>query len=264
MTNLRAELYIKGIVSNEKYIEIQNEPPSPNRTLRAIGTSALALAQEGTKENGYRTHEADVYFVISKIDSFATSQAKLDKLRDKGARRSEKIPFLREVIEFNHAVKDMVNNDPSLRFSDVIGFITNMYIRAHANFKDSSQEDRRSRIEWFYNSCRSSLNGMRHELGFERILGQIEDIEYRETNIDDELKGVDYYITKNGITFPIDIKASETSVRESQHTSLKPNNIVWSHCNSRDFDDSFHISPELAKQKANDVRQVLQHAYLAA
>lgn len=264
--NLDISKIVRTISSTAEYRQEREKEITPtSRMKRAIGAGALALAEQGTLESGYRTKEADAYNVISHIESFASSQKKLDELRESGARRKEMLPYLNDVIAFNHAVRDMVNNDPSLRFGEVTHFITQMYGSSHlAELRTLPSEARERKLGWFQEATRSTLNGMRHELGAERILGQLTDVSYEETTARDELQGVDFFIDINGIDFPIDIKASQRAAAEAQAKSSHPESIIWSQLTNNDFGDSFHISNEVALAKAPQLRQELQAAYLAA
>ena len=223
----------------------------------------IRLGSQALSETLSHEAKADslVYRLISTINDYAKSQATLNEQKEKYASRMERLPHLRKVIEFNHAVKDLVNYEPTLAFNDLLSFITSFY--AGTNHESPEQ------ISWFESHVRASLDGMRHELAYEQILGQAQllndDLEYDEnTTVDDELHGVDYYIKYGEKKFGIDIKSSHKSCENARQKSNNPEFIVWSHLSWEDFENTFRISTQLAKNKARLILNDLEDAELAA
>lgn len=256
----RDEIAFTEVYRNERAKELH---PGDN-ICNAMGHGALWLAQKGTEQSGYRSHEADVFNVIALIEPFATNQKKLDTLQQAShpSKHNEKTFYLKKVIEFNHALKDMVDRNPRLGFSDVTRFTTQAYSLMNVKeIQSLSPEARQDRLGWFQNAIRRSSNGMRHEIGFEQILGSLDDIDYDETTVEGEIEGIDFYVSLNGNEFGVDVKSSPTKAKQKclqqRNDGYRPN-AIWSHLDDRDFGNSFRVSPELASQKAAAVREDLQ------
>lgn len=254
--------YVTAIRTSEEYLEARKEQAGQTETIKR---AAGALALHETRGGEYRSREGDVFDVISKIDTFASSQAKLESLKSRNAPRQEKLPYLRDVIEFNHAVKQMVNNNPSLKFDEVVAFVTKMYMLSNQqeirNLK--SQEEREAQLGWFKNTTSVTLNGMRHELGAEQILGTIDDLDYEDISTEDELHGVDYFVTIGDKRCGIDIKAGQHRTAEARTSSRHPERIIWSQLSNQDFGNNFRIPTEVAQSKAAAMRAELEAAMLA-
>ncbi len=239
--------------------ENENEP-GENRRI-AVELGAFTLENITKSKGGYDTKESSSYRLIRNISSFAESQAALDDLRQLSRQgehitRRQREPYLRNVIQFNHAVKELVNQDPQITFSQLSNFTLNFYQSQCAyELSKLSPEDYHEQIVWFHKKFSGALNGMRHELGYEQLIGQLQcekyDIEYDETDEDKELRGVDYTIMVEGSPVDVDVKASPRNVTKTHH--------VYSHLNSEDFGNGFRISPQTAQREAHYVLNDLLH-----
>lgn len=255
--------FINEISRSSEYIRERQSGAYEGENLpRAVRLGAFACQTAARNERGNETKESLVYGLIANIDTFAESQAELDVLRERehstGVRPSfaEKESHLRSVIRFNHAAKELINRDPAIGFSQLVGFVTNMYeVQHRMELYDINIEERTEQLRWLSDKTAAVLNGMRHELGFEQILGNLYDagIEYEETSEDDELRGVDYWIEHHGQRFSVDVKASRTATTKARERSRTPQQIVWSRLDGEDFNGGFRISPERAQQKASAV-----------
>lgn len=248
--------FTKAIATSPEYREARTR--GKEKAL-AIHLASRALAHAVNRPETSISHgERDVFNVISKIDSFADAQWTLDEYRDTAHGR-EMLPYKRQVTEFNHAVKELVNNNPKLGFDQVVRFTTQMYIGAHQDeFAQMTRQEQKEYTEWFGSITSQSLSGMRHELGFEQILGYLERthkaLDYKEGDTESDRLGADYLVTLDGkYYFPVDVKASLRSVEASQRKSRNPSHIVWSHLYNDDFGNNFRVSDETVVERANDV-----------
>lgn len=249
----------------------QERDQHPDDRITAVASAAIRIASRLETKHGYLNDEATQLNVIGHIDSFATAQENLDELRSQGASFEETLPYKRQVIAFNHALKDMIDNNPSLDFNDVLLLVNSMYAGMHSDtFAKLSLQEHQAALERLDSSVRSTLNGMRHEIGYEQIIGALQrqgiDIDYEPTTDEDELRGVDMFIILNGVRFSIDIKASRRKTEETRANSRRPNRIVQSHISNADFlsngvtGDGFRISNEVAERLAPTVLDDLNAA----
>lgn len=258
--------------SSEYRQQREQEQVAGERLRRGVKLGALAAEQAAKSENGYDTKESAVYRLIAHIDSFAEAQTKLDVLQarqDAGhnVARQDKLPHLKEVIKFNHAAKELVNLDSSITFNELSAFITQMYAQQHAfEHADATPARKHNLIVNFENNVQAVLDGMRHELAYEQILGNLheESVDYEETDEAAELKGVDYFVSYKGQTLGMDVKSSLESTEFSRRKSSNPESKVWSHLSREDFKGGFRISPELAAEKAPLILADLEDAVSAA
>lgn len=254
-----SESVLGKIAQSEEFIEDSQERIGFQDKIRR---AASVIALRETFESGYRSPNGDLFAVVSKIDDFARAQDELDECRKYNGTnfRNEKIAPLKTIIDFNHAIKDMVDNNPALDFHEVTEFITNIYHQSHQKeFSTLTAEQQTEQISWFHNAVKSALNGMRHELGAEQIIGCLYDVEYKETSVEDELKGVDYFVTIDEKTFGIDIKASQKAAEKRKDKGFSnPKHAIWSQLTNDDFGDKFRVPTKVAESKAADMRQELQ------
>jgi len=249
---------IQKVGTSEAYTLARNEAMSheigeSERRRRAIRIAATAL--KGEQKSDYLTPEGHAMNITAQLTTFGDAVQELEALNQYQARHSEKIPALKKVAEFNHAVKAMIDTNPSLKFGEVLSFILSM----------NQQVNRAHNGPAFEYQVRSILVGMRHEIAVEQMLGYMPDVEYRETTVDEDLKGADIFVSINGSPMTaIDIKASyETAQRakmKAAENGYDSSHIVWSHINDDDFGASFRIPHDLAMARSAALYDDLQNA----
>lgn len=245
----------------------QHEVDETGALRRAVALGSRALVDSHTTEHGYVSPEGCVYRLIATIDDFVTAQQELDHLKEEDAERRQKLPHLRKAIAFNHAAKELINNQPNIEFNELVAFTTKMYLGMHRDDPDLSDEHRyHQRALYVRDATKQRLHGMRSELAMEQIIWAANDpaIEYEETTIEDELRGVDLFITYHGQRVGIDAKASRAAAQMAKAKSSHPERIVWSQVKWDDFDGGFRISDELAARKVPDLLAELRSAAQAA
>lgn len=221
---------------------------------RAVARSAFALANKYTSPGGYKSPEATRFQVISQLDEFYKAQIALNKLREQKSRGHHvshdlKLPHLTKLAKFNHALKEMIDTDSSLKFDETLAFLSRMYAGSH---KNENLEDFEQELYWV-------MNGMRHELGAEQIVGTL-GYDYDLPTIDDDLGGADIIVYVDGSVVPLDIKSNMHLVHKVRAESRHPDQIVWSCLHDRDFHNGFRISPNLAAVRANEMEAQIRIA----
>jgi hypothetical protein len=249
--------YIEKIMTSEAYAAPMDEMrggPKPDAESFAIkhgliiSQAAEALARESESQSGRKTFEGQILDVISHLPQFMQSQIALNKMRESHASYREKAPHLDTVVRLNHSLKELVDTNPLLQFSQVLRFLNQM--NAAINGKGHS--------ELFTYEARSILVGMRHEIAVEQMLGTMPDVEYQDTDLASDLKGSDIFVSINGSPYvPIDVKASFVSAEKAKQKAAaygyNPNLIIWSQLYEEDFGDSFRIPHETVMERKDRV-----------
>lgn len=254
--SLNVQETIRTIGKSPDYIEARNiverqDMAEARRRPTAIRMAATALRGKGPGEHlTLPEHSLNITAQLTTIeDTYIT----LDRLHRKKARRSERLPHLWKMAEFNHSVKDLVDENPRLQFRDVMGFMLSMNQQIHGRHDDHI----------FKEGIRKTLNGMRQELAAEQMFGHIEGLEYDYSTTDEDLKGGDFFVSLNGSEYvPIDIKASEFTASRARAEAIENGNdsshIIWSGAKEEDFNGGFRIPHSVAKENAPRLRREIQ------
>lgn len=250
---------IRSIGSTDAYRlarnHIEGMTEKENR-LFAIRESAADLKQ-AEQHGEYLTLAGHQYNIVEHLTTFIDDVKELSALREEGATRHEKIHLIESMAAFNRALKDMVDNNPSLRYDDVFRFLreTNQTIHGqHTN-------------RLFENEIRPILSGIRNELAAEQMMLYMDGVTYEEASLSDDLVGGDIRVSLDGTHFyNIDIKASYLTAerkREADRQHGSKNIIVWSHANPEDFAGGFHLPREIAKQRAPELYKDIRAGIMA-
>lgn len=254
---------VKKIGSSEAYVRERNNADNEHlsdsvRKRRSIKLAATALSER--KPSGYLTAEGHAMNLTAHIAEYSSSLNELRKLEDEHAPRKEKLPALRNIAGFNHALREMVDSNPSLRVSDVKNFILTM------NHSINGPE---SGGPMFEDKVRNTITGMRHEIAVEQMTGFMPGVETLEATVEEDLQGVDLKVSINGSPYAaIDVKASHATAEHARQKArargFDDSHIVWSHANEEDFNGSFRLPLEVAKHNAQALYEDLDNAVWAA
>lgn len=163
---------------------------------------------------------------------------------------------------FNHVVKAVIERDPTLEFADVSDMVTTLYGVMN---RDRWGEDRKGyerEASWFRGQFEGILRGMQQEVVAHQVIEAINRLGPRDVSrpprvivnadvsVEDDLRGADIYVTLDGVTFPIDIKASERTVelihRKHDHSA----HVMTSGVRRYELAGMFRISDERALAEA--------------
>lgn len=209
--------------------------------------------------------------IISTLPRFVAAQHALDKIRDDERKRGHKfprsvrLPHLKAVIPYNHALRDLVDSFPGVDAASI------------KRFSATAMLDLGSPSEAAYCSerTREALYGMQHEIGLEQILWQIEEVEdVQHATEEQELSGIDLVVTFRDRTLYLDSKASEfgqksalasreaymhdRGMSETENTSGYP---IWTGLQDDDFKGGFRIDNETAQAQAPGIKAILDELY---
>jgi uncharacterized protein YqkB len=228
------------------------------RTARArgIGSGALKLTAEHTSENGDIDTEGRLFTLISAMEPFLQAELSIERDQQNNTyRRSEHLEDIAATIDFNTAIRELVDHNPSLTPTHVKVFIESAFVTSYGS-KDA---------EFFMQSVNRRVIGMQHEIAFEQIVSHVEGVSYRQATKDEELlsNGADMFITVGEKTFPVDIKASQQKAEELNTKQLSfglDTYRLWSHAYTKEFGDSFRLPYSIMMSRVDQLAATLQEA----
>lgn len=236
---------------------------------RAVGSTALLLMQEKTHPSGYREREANIYNTIGQMDSFVDAQIQLDLIEERKAAGEKiahdaKMPFLEQVIPFNHAVAEIIDHDAAtLNTTTLIDLLSKTYYMKHRGEGD---------VRYFNHALRRAVHGMQHEVLFEQIIRSLSDrgVQYQTTSeitdkarrIQREIKGIDGVALVDGVRLDIDIKSSLIGEQKAQQKSQAKSNklTLWSGVTPQEAGTKFRLPAHLVEEKSDILLSRLQEA----
>lgn len=132
------------------------------------------------------------------------------------------------LVEFNHAVQDMLDSDPTIEFDEIVAFLSTMHGVINRNRWGDDKTGWNQEAAWFHHQVEVTVRGMQQEIFGEQIASHIPGVVVeRPTDPHDDLRGVDRWITMNGVRFPVDFKASYETARHAREKSHHPEQIVY-------------------------------------
>lgn len=238
---------VQRIRQSDEFHDLTNQ----EKGTLAITNTADRLSKTLESSGGHMPIEGQLLALISHIPPYLMAQIKLDRMRNKGhsVRRSEKMPYLQEVMQTNRTLKELIDNNPLLTYPQVLNFTS--FVSAKLSGPEYT--------EYFTQSMEAMLSGMRHEIAVEQMLGTLDpEVDYRETTPEEDLAGADFIIqmaTADGkpYEFGIDVKSTpfeeERSREKARSHGYPSDHIIWSGINREDFNNGFRISRVLAEER---------------
>ena len=236
----RSALQLAGMERGQRY-EDEYEPDTKNMTKEmALNAMVGTLPSFVYGLEGIRHHHE-----IAKHD-YRTYRS----LRARAAR-------------FNHAAKALIYQDPSISFGSLSSTITSLYGAMNRDRWDGNPDGYTKEARWFKGQIEGVLRGMYQEVAAARVIQAIENADVSvdsHVSAKDDLDGADLYVTLDGVTFPVDIKASERTARASREKSRRPCAVITSGLPSPTHGDTFAIDPAMASQAADAMLDKLYDA----
>jgi hypothetical protein len=175
----------------------------------------------------------------------------------------------RRATKFNHAVKVLIDSDSSLRFSNLVATITNLYGVTNASRWGSDTQGWHKEQHWFKQQIEQRLRGMEQEVLAHQIIMAINEVnpavdkqtgDYiprlsvnADVSVEDDARGTDMYVTLDGVTFPIDIKASERTAQNARKKTKRPHSIITTGISHDELCGNFRVSTKRARRAAPDM-----------
>lgn len=225
-----------------------------------FGRAAHALALLETQDSGNRTREGDRLNVAGYVDQFISAQDELDAAYTRGVSGESVRDIKRKVIPFNHAVKELIDNDPMAGFNEVNRFILEVYTTTHrGDLRKLTDDARTERLDTIRRQTLQVLSGMRHEIAAQQLFGHLGYEVDAEVSTEDELHGIDMTLTDaDNLQYAVDIKGNQRDAMEARAKDRRGRRlIIWSTVPSEDFDGHFRLSPDVVSLRAQDIEHEL-------
>lgn len=221
---------IKDIISSDEYLKM----PRGAATYRAIADTALSLTGYTREQSDdvYRDEKALKQIVIGLMPSVYESQTELNLNRET-MHPSEVGQHLDNVVEYNHALRELVDYNPRADFREIMTFVADTANVLYADPRD---------VEGIVGQTRARIDGMRHEVAAESMFWHFPGVvDVRSATREEDKRGIDVVVEyEDGETEGFDIKASEQSASEANQKSYYPK-AVWSGLGWEDFHRKLRI-----------------------
>ena len=233
-----------------------------------------------TRNPNLRHFESATYAVAGTLGDYVHAIEGIrhhHEIEDQG--RDTHIALKNRAIRFNHSLKSMIESDPSLTFDEVSSFVRDLNGVLHRDRWGDNAEGWDEESKWFKQQFEATLRGMQHEVVAHQVIDTINrtdpiiDPETGERSprvrvnshvtAEDERKGVDMHITLDGVTFPVDIKASEHTAANARKKSRLPESIITTGITSTRLNGSFVANEFDARKHSGAMLEKLKKARMA-
>ena len=274
---LSAAELLSGIAATPEFSEAQKAYPFA----RALARTAFIRAGMFPKVKDERrydakklatTPEARVDRMIGTLPQYVEGlEGMRQHFRDTPPQSGEFHAAKHHVIRFNHSLKALLEADENLDAENLVMVITDMYGVMNSDRWGDDKDGWHSEQAWFKQHIDQCVRGMQHEVIASQIITAIGELTDEDGNpidisvdtnvtIQDEVRGVDMFVTLDGVTFPIDIKASERTAQHARKKSRKPNSIIATGIHTRELGGAFRVSPDKARTLAPSLLEKLRTA----
>lgn len=221
---------IKEVVHSDEYLQAPRGLALP----KAIASVALGLVGYDSQqpEEVHRDNEALQKVVIGLLPSAYESQNELTQNRQQ-MHPTEVGHHLNQVIRYNQALRELIDNNPSVLMRDMMKFVNES-----ASIMYSDPSDVRGIVE----QTRARLDGMRHEVAAEAMFWQIPNVvDVRPATPAEDKRGIDVVVEyEDGSTEGFDIKSTSRAANEVNEKSHKPR-ALWTGLEWEDFGGQLRI-----------------------
>ena len=172
----------------------------------------------------------------------------------------------RRASQLNHSIKSMIKQNTSLTFQNITDTAATLYGVMNRERWGEDRPGYEAEARWFKKQFEGDLRGMQHEVLAQQVIQAINLVNPiidpktgKETprvtidtsvSVEDDLHGTDMYVTLDGVTFPIDIKASERTAENVRKKSSHPDSIITTGFTAQELNGAFRVNTKLAKQAA--------------
>ena len=218
---------------------------------RAFAVTALALVEMGTSESGHRTRSADQLHVASTLDDYVSAQIQLDS----GNFHPSEIKSLKlDAIAFNHALSQLIDNDPGAKFNEVLTYLSDLY----RSIRPLEADERYETVNEMF---ASTLKGMTQEIIAEQLGGHLGYEVLGEVTPEEEMRGVDRYFGINGEWEGVDVKASSRKANEARAKDHRGRYIIATDIPDEVIGCNFRLSNEDVPKYAKFLQAELDREY---
>jgi hypothetical protein len=268
---LDATEMVSSVVSLPEYKRSRDEGYNVSRSIAraALQQTGMPRSMNQLKSDIEDTYEPSLenasvdtirYALIGELPSFVHGLEGIRAFHESNVvNRESYITMKGRAARFNHAVKAMIEQDDSLDFNDIKDAVTTLYGVLNRERWVDDRAGYETEVKWFTSQFDALLRGMQQEVIAHEI---IESIDLRtadgrarlsvdtDVSVEDDLHGTDMYVTLDGVTFPVDIKASWRTAQNTRRKSRHPKSIMTTSVNSHELQGAFHCNPEQLRRAA--------------
>lgn len=250
LTPLTARELISGIILSDEYLRERDRGVAG---MGAIALSASRLAVNVAEANhGYETDQSRQLRLISALPKWLRAEHDLDTRRS-GMTENDLNSSLESVIEFNHALREIIDNETYTKMSDVMRFVSETLLIARV---------KGPAIKYAAEQLQSVLDGMRHEVASESVLSSLPEVESVRgaSSIEEERQGKDVIVTMiDGREIALDIKSTQRSADKANLERRGSDyRAVWSGFTWDDFGDELLPTDERLRSGEPHFRKILE------
>ena len=282
---------IVGSIANSP--EYQRNHEEGYSTERALSRAALEMAgmdRQTTLEDVFEletkgaSQEQALNGLVGMMPSFVHS---LEGIRQYHTEKTLSYKEFRAMkaraTRFNHSVKSLIEHNPSLTVDNIVDVVTTLYGVLNRDRWGDDRQGFETEAGQFKQSFEGRLRGMQQEVITLQIIDEINQIKpvinkntgqtrpritvNPHVSAEDDLRGVDMYVTLDGVTFPIDIKASDRTAENTRRKSTHPMAIITTGITAHELGSSLRASNWQARKVAPSLLEKLYAAraeFLAA
>ncbi len=181
---------------------LNNSHSSINRSRKAFADSA----EQFLKDTDPVDTDTRMYaMLLGVIPSMVESH---EVLHRHGTSQNERYSAKMGMIEFNNALRRIIDTDPTIRAGTIVGLVKSTMVSYGYNAEDLNMGGQQTEMV---------LRGMKHELAFESTLYHLpKGYEVLDTTDEDDKHGADFKVRcPNGVIVSIDIKATPESAENA-------------------------------------------------
>lgn len=240
------------------YETVKRKPRSgefnPARATKKLGGGTISLVERAAIRREERLTK-----MVEALPDFVSAQNLLDQQQSghPSLKKTNIRGLKKTTVEFNGLLHDIADHDASIRVTD----IRNRVMRNSAIISDTVSPA----LVWNY--VENSICGMRNETAFDGVTCYIDGVEdVRSGTVEEDLKGIDRFVSYRGEEIPVDIKASPEAALRAIKDRIEHDNYksipVWSGFSSKDFNGGLRVSdPARMSEPAKYIEYVLETAY---
>ncbi|MEO5949399.1 MAG: hypothetical protein ABIP74_03275 [Candidatus Saccharimonas sp.] len=221
---------LDGLAESKEFTESREQGLSVEH---ALTKSARSLAHDMSSGEDEATPEqrklAHFYTIISQLPDFTHG---LEAVRhhhqvEPLSKRVVEASKL-HLVEFNRAIQDLLRDDPTIEFDELVEFLSTMHGVLNRTRWGDDHDEWHKEAAWFRGQAEKRIHGMQQEIFGEQIARAIPGVVIEQpTDPRDDLRGIDRWVTMDGVRFPVDFKASYAAARHAREKSLDPEHIVY-------------------------------------
>ncbi|MDB5186974.1 MAG: hypothetical protein JWM07_446 [Candidatus Saccharibacteria bacterium] len=268
---------------DQEYRENLGKRYNIGRSLARAALVRTGMNRDMVMEDNYEpdlsdaTSEKSLDAMVGALPSFVHGLEGIREYHANGNISSKEYRSLKgRAARLNHAIKSLIKQNPTLTSQNITDTATTLYGVMNRERWDDNRNGYEKEAKWFSTQFEGSLRGMQHEVIADQVIQAINSVDPLidpttgeksprvtiDTNVsvDDDLHGTDMYITLDGVTFPIDIKASDRTAMNARKKSRHPQSIITTGFTAFELNGAFQVSAERANKAAPSMLQKLYAA----